>query len=113
MASQRPNPPFDEARLGAEDFRILRDVVNAHCGIDLTVDQRASVERRLRERLTLLGLESFTEYVRLLRADPFAKAELEEATECLTTNETYFCREEYQLRAFREEVVPLLAKQAA
>ena len=113
MASQRPVlSPLDEPRLGPEDFRVLRDVVNAHCGLDLAPDQRSSVERRLRERLSILGLDSFGEYVRVLRADPTAKAELEEAVECLTTNETYFLREEYQLRAFRDEVIPLLAKQA-
>ena len=123
MGSQRPFPtrtpsgaviasPFDEPRLGPEDFRVLRDVVNAHCGLDLAPDQRSSVERRLRERLSIVGLDSFGEYVRVLRADPAAKGELEEAIECLTTNETYFLREEYQLRAFKDEVIPLLAKQA-
>ena len=42
-----------------------------------------------------------------------ARAELEEAVDLLTTNETYFFREDYQLRAFREEVIPLLARQAS
>ena len=113
MGSQRPLGPFDDPKLGPEDFRVLRDVVNAYCGLDLAPEQRGSVERRLRERLPILGIDSFTEYVRVLRSDPHAKAELEEAVECLTTNETYFRREEYQLRAFKDEVIPMLAKQAA
>lgn len=104
---------FDEPRLGAEDFRVLRDVVNAYCGIDLAPDQRGSVERRLRERVSMAGFDGFSEYVRFLRSDPAARTELEEAIDALTTNETYFFREEYQLRAFREEVIPLLAKQTA
>ena len=103
----------DEPRLGAEDFRVLRDVVNAYCGIDLAPDQRSSVERRLRDRVSIAGFENFAEYIRFLRSDPGARAELEEAVDALTTNETYFFREDYQLRAFREEVVPILAKQAA
>ncbi|GAC1353060.1 MAG: protein-glutamate O-methyltransferase CheR [Polyangiales bacterium] len=102
----------EASRLGAEDFRVLRDVVNGYCGIDLGPDQRATVERRLRERLSLSGVESFTEYVRMLRSDSHSKAELEEAVDALTTNETYFFREQYQLRAFKEEVVPLLSKAA-
>jgi chemotaxis protein methyltransferase CheR len=119
---QRPPPPFGEPRLGAEEFRVLRDVVNEYCGIELAPDQRSSVERRLRERLSLAGLDSFSEYVRLLRTDPMAKGlrirgegmtELEEAVDCLTTNETYFLREEYQLRAFKDEIVPMLVRQAA
>lgn len=112
-AIRRAFGALDEPRLGAEDFRVLRDVVNAYCGIDLAPDQRASVERRLRDRLSIAGLDTFSEYVRFLRSDPAARAELEEAVDALTTNETYFFREEYQLRAFKDEVIPLLAKQAA
>ncbi len=103
----------EEAHLGPEDFRVLRDLINAYCGLELPPDQRASVERRLRERLAILGIDEFGEYVRLLRSDPLGRAEIEEAVDCLTTNETYFFRESYQLRAFRDEIIPLLAKQAA
>ncbi len=107
--------PFlpEEAHLAPEDFRALRELVNGYCGLDLLPDQRASVERRLRERLAILGIEEFGEYVRLLRGDPLGKGELEEAIDCLTTNETYFFREAYQLRAFRDEIIPMLARQAA
>ena len=38
--------------------------------------------------------------------------ELENAVEVLTTNETYFFREEYQLRAFRDEILPQLKDRA-
>lgn len=119
MASNRPGaPPFPprfgevEPRLGLDDFRVLRDVVNAYCGLELTSDQRSSVERRLRDRVSILGCETFAEYVRVLRSDPSARGELEEAIDALTTNETYFFREEYQLRAFRDEVIPLLVQKA-
>ncbi|MGZ3418217.1 MAG: CheR family methyltransferase [Polyangiales bacterium] len=118
MASKAPGtaPPtrfgLEDARLGVDDFRVLRDVVNTYCGLELMADQRASVERRLRDRLSILGYDNFSEYVRFLRSDPSAKGELDEAVDALTTNETYFFREEYQLRAFREEVIPLLARQA-
>ena len=83
-ASNKPGsaPPghrfgaLDEPRLGAEDFRVLRDVVNAYCGIDLAPDQRSSVERRLRDRVSISGYENFAEYVRFLRAssDPAARS---------------------------------------
>lgn len=122
MPSGRGSREPEEPQLGPEDFRVLRDAVSGFCGLELSLEQRASVERRLRERLMLLGLDSFTEYVRLLRDEPQprggrslgdATTELDEAVECLTTHETYFNREAYQLRAFREEVIPMLAKQAA
>jgi len=102
-----------EPSLSVEDYQALRDIVATTAGLDLPTEQRTSVQRRLRDRLTLLGIESFTEYVRMLRYDPGGRAELEEAVDALTTNETYFQREAYQLRAFRDEGLPLLAEQAA
>ncbi|MFI5299476.1 MAG: CheR family methyltransferase [Polyangiales bacterium] len=105
----------EEAHLSSAEFKLIRDRVSHHCGVDLPTDQRTSVERRLRERLAALGLEgdsAFRDYVRLLQAEATGRTELDEAVELLTTNETYFFREDYQLRAFREEVVPMLARQA-
>jgi chemotaxis protein methyltransferase CheR len=66
------------------------------------------MERRLRERLAALGLGSFNEYYQLLRYDERGRAELEEALDLVTINETYFLREAYQLRAFKDEVLPAL-----
>jgi chemotaxis protein methyltransferase CheR len=114
VTSRRLRPSAEAAGvLDADDFRVLRALVNGYCGIDLTVDQRAGVERRLRDRVSILGIDSFSEYVRLLRTDPKGRGELDEAVEALTTNETYFFREDYQLRAFKDEVIPLLAQQAS
>jgi chemotaxis protein methyltransferase CheR len=92
--------------LSLQDFRLLRDLVNQFCGIYFADDSAYIVERRLRERLRDLGLESFDEYYRYLQYHPRAQAELEAAAEVLTTNETYFFREAYQLRAFTEEILP-------
>lgn len=91
-----------------EDFRLLRDLINAFCGIHFGDDARYVVERRLRDRLSALGYEDFSQYYHHLRYHPEARAELERAVDALTTNETYFFREEYQLRGFAQEVLPAL-----
>jgi chemotaxis protein methyltransferase CheR len=96
-----------------DEFRLLRDLFNAHAGIYFGDDAQYILERRLRERLTALGVKGFGEYYQFLRLSTEAKAELEEALDLLTTNETYFFREDYQLRAFRDEVLPRLASEAA
>lgn len=96
-----------------EDFRLLRDAISARTGITFGNDARATLERRLRERVLVLGLSSFAEYYEFLRFSPRATAEWDEAVELITTNETYFFREDFQLRAFKNEVVPLLVTQAA
>ncbi|HSN83198.1 MAG TPA: protein-glutamate O-methyltransferase CheR [Polyangiales bacterium] len=98
--------------LGLQDFRLLRDLVNRFCGIYFADDSAYIVERRLRERLRDLGIETFEEYYRYLQYHPRAEAELEAAAEVLTTNETYFFREAYQLRAFSDEILPAVRARA-
>ena len=99
-------------RLRLQDFRLLRDLVNQFCGIYFADDSAYIVERRLRERLRDLGIETFEEYYRYLQYHPKAQAELEAAAEVLTTNETYFFREAYQLRAFTDEILPVVRARA-
>jgi chemotaxis protein methyltransferase CheR len=93
-----------------EEFRLLRDVIQAHCGLWFRDSAQYLLERRLAPRLQTLGLGSFSAYHRFLRFDPGREAELDEATDVLTTNETYFFREPYQLRAFAREILPALAE---
>ena len=99
-----------EMRLELEVFRLVRDQVARVSGIAFADDQMYLVERRLRDRVLALGLGSFEDYWQYLRYDPRAAAELEEAIEALTLNETYFFREDYQLRSFRDEVLPEVAQ---
>lgn len=98
--------------LELSDFRLLRDFINRFCGIYFADDSAYIVERRLRERLRDLGVGDFAEYYRYLQYHPKAEKELEAAAEVLTTNETYFFREAYQLRAFTDEILPAVRSQA-
>ena len=98
--------------LSLKEFRLLRDLVNQFCGIYFADDSAYIVERRLRERLRDLGIEDFAEYYRYLQYHPKAQSELEAAAEVLTTNETYFFREAYQLRAFTDEILPVVRGRA-
>jgi chemotaxis protein methyltransferase CheR len=70
-------------------------------------------DRRLGERVEALGLRSFNDYYKYIRFNARGPVELEEAIERLTTKETYFFRQEYQLRAFASELLPRLALQNA
>ena len=102
----------DDVGLKPDEFRMFRDLISQRTGISFGPEARFSLERRLRERLAVLNLPTFAEYYHYLRFHPHATAEWDEAIELLTTNETYFFREAYALRAFREEVLPMLASQA-
>ncbi len=100
-----------EARLKPEEFRLLRDLFCSRIGVHFSLESRFIVERRLRERLGALGLTTFAEYYQYLRFAPGAPAEWDEAIDLVTTNETYFCREDYQLRSFKNELLPMLVEQ--
>jgi len=91
------------------EARQITEVFRAEAGLSFAEDAAFVLERRLRERLTALGIPTFAAYAELLRrGTPEAAREIEEALELVTTHETYFFREEYQLRAFRTEVLPRL-----
>ncbi len=95
---------FDQGpTMSRAEFRLLRDMVESHCGLNFEEDTQFVMERKLRSRLEALGLDDFSTYYELLRENP---AEMDQAVEVLTTNETYFFREYYQLEAFAKQVVP-------
>ena len=102
-------PAEPEFPMSTEEFRLIRDLINEYCGIFFADDVKFVVHRRLAPRLHALGLRSFSEYYRHLRYDPGRRAEYEEIVERITTNETYFFREAYQLDAFRDEILPEVA----
>jgi chemotaxis protein methyltransferase CheR len=109
----RRTPPFgDVVALKPDEFRLLRDLFAARTGLHFGPEARFSLERRLRERLMVLKLSSFAEYHHYLRFGMHAAEEWDEAIDLLTTNETYFFREDRQLRAFQNEVLPMLHAQA-
>lgn len=93
-------------RLSLGEFRLLRELINRFSGMEFSDDTRYLFERRLRPRVRQVGLEDFTQYYHHLLYDPHAKAEIENAVDVLVTNETYFFREDYQLRGFCREILP-------
>jgi chemotaxis protein methyltransferase CheR len=109
----RRSPSFgDGTPLKPDEFRLLRDLFASRAGLEFGPELRFAVERRLRERLTVLNLSSYAEYHHYLRFGANAASEWDEAIDLLTTNETYFFREERQLRAFQNELLPMFHTQA-
>ena len=72
-------------RLTPEEFRLLRDMINVHCGLHFDDSGLYLFERRLAERVAALELSSFDEYYKYLRFNANGRRELEEAIESLTT----------------------------
>lgn len=92
--------------LDHEEFRLLRDFIYHYCGLFFSDESKYLLEKRLNKRLADLRLNSFRDYYYQLRYGQDREAELASAIDLLTTNETYFFREDFQLKTFTEEVLP-------
>jgi chemotaxis protein methyltransferase CheR len=99
-----------EIPMSADEFRLLRDFVYQHCGLNFTEDSKYLLVKRLGKRLQLHNLKTFKDYYYFLRYNPNKDQELTEVIDQLTTNETYFFREDFQLRTFVEDVLPEVRK---
>lgn len=93
-----------------DEFRIIRDSIYSHCGIFFDDDSKYLLEKRLARRLSALSLNNFREYYHFLKYDRNKDQEMMDIMDVLTTNETYFFRESFQLSAFTDEVVPELIR---
>ena len=94
------------------ETELLVELIEHHTGIALSVNPETFIQRRLSPRLDALGLNRFLEYCDYLASGTkVANEELVEMIESITTHETYFFREQYQLDALSEVILPeLLAR---
>ncbi|MCK9522370.1 MAG: protein-glutamate O-methyltransferase CheR [Proteobacteria bacterium] len=101
--------PHDPAQLLSDaQFQCIRQLINQRFGIAFGDDERFMVASRLGERLRDLRCDTFAAYCERLTCPETSGEELDRAVEFLTTNETYFFREAYQLRAFCDDILPEL-----
>jgi len=63
------------------------------------------IEKRISRRVKGNHVKDFRDYYRFIRYDKNAEQELPAIMDILTVNETYFFREQNQLRAFSEEIL--------
>lgn len=97
-----------EQQLTEEEFRLIRDLIYNHCGLYFDSDSKYLLDRRLLARLEHHKLAGFKEYYHFLKYDRKKDEEIADIMDILTTNETYFFRESFQLKAFTQEILPEL-----
>jgi chemotaxis protein methyltransferase CheR len=91
--------------LGEDVFRLIRDLVKDHCGLYFDDASRYLIERRLSRRVRNHHLDTFRDYYRFMLYNRNSEEELTAIIDILTVNETYFFREQNQLKAFSEEIL--------
>lgn len=95
----------DLVPLHEDEFRLLRDLIRERYGIFFDDGSLFLLQRRLSRRVALHHLNDFRGYYRLLLYDKKREEELAAAIDLLTVNETFFFREQNQLKAFSEEIL--------
>ena len=91
--------------LSEDVFRLIRDIVKDYCGLYFDDSSRYLIEKRLSRRVRSHHLNDFRDYYRFIRYDKNTEEELSAIMDILTVNETYFFREQNQLKAFSEEIL--------
>lgn len=89
--------------LTEEEFRRLCDFLYRRTGMIFTEGKRYYVQRRVTERIAATGATSFASYFARLRSD--VGGEVEQFINAFTVNETYFYREDHQLRCLTADLL--------
>jgi chemotaxis protein methyltransferase CheR len=94
------------------DYQFIRDIVYRHSRINLGPDKQELVSARLGKRLRATGRSTVEDYCALLRG-PEGEEELGHLIDVISTNHTYFFREEGHFQALREVILPDLERRQA
>jgi chemotaxis protein methyltransferase CheR len=94
------------------EFDFIRQLVYEHSRISLSADKRELVSARLGKRLRAQQMTSMDEYCDLLRRDD-SHDELSHLIDAISTNHTFFFRENAHFEFVRDRIVPeMLARRS-
>jgi chemotaxis protein methyltransferase CheR len=88
-----------------KEFQLFQKLIEDRLGIFLPAQKKALLSSRLCKRLQACELKSFTEYYHFINSAQ-GRQELCKALELITTNETYFFREQKHFDYLRESILP-------
>ena len=95
----------ESAAITDEDFLKFKEYFYRRTGISFEKSKRYFVDKRLVERIEATGTGSFRGYFTMLRFQASGD-ELQQLTNIMTVNETYFLREEYQFKCLVDSILP-------
>ncbi len=93
-----------EAHVSPTDFARLREILYGVTGIVFEDAKYEYLRRRVQQRIAATHTRDFRSYLSLLQG-PSRDAELQSFVNLVTVNETYFFREEYQLRCIARSML--------
>ena len=96
--------------INPEQFRFFSDMVRQTSGISLQKGKEYLLESRLNELARVLGLRNIDDLYRKTKFQSNPKLK-EQIVEAMTTNETYFFRDQHPFDALKAHVLPELIEQ--
>lgn len=96
-------------RLTDEEFDKFAKLIHEESGIFMKPTKITLLSNRLRKRLQSLKLTSFSDYYDFLLKQSDRSREIEELLDVVSTNETYFFRNERHFDALLEKMLPDIA----
>jgi chemotaxis protein methyltransferase CheR len=97
---------FSRIELTGKDFKRLASFIHDRLGIKVPDFKRSMLESRLRKRLNVLGMKTYTQYCDFLFSGQGLDQELTEFTDVITTNKTDFFREPHHFKYIQEKALP-------
>lgn len=95
-----------------QEMLLFQQLFREHIGLYLPFSKKALLCSRLSRRLGELSLSSLKEYHSLI-SRPQEEAERQRAIDLITTNETYFFREQKHFDALRDDILPEIGRRHA
>lgn len=96
--------------LNMETFASLRNLIYEQTGIRFQDEKRCVLEGQLQVRVKERNCASYEEYYNLLKFDAWRDRELAALYNLVTTSETYFYRDQPQIEAFINSILPDVMK---
>src|SRR5271165_5342723 len=95
-----------------EEFKRFCGLIYRVAGIRIADTKRVLVANRVRRRLRATGIKSFSEYYTFLTS-PAGSGEMPQFLDAITTNETYFYRDNQHYAWLGETFLPEIAQEGA
>jgi chemotaxis protein methyltransferase CheR len=96
----------NDAALTPAELARFCEYLYRRTGMSFGEAKRYYIDRRVAERMSATGQETFANYFAKLRSEP---RELEAVVNAFTVNETYFYREAHQLLCLANDILPEVA----
>ena len=114
LRTKRPGlpPPFVDKKMTLQakesEFRLLRDIIEARCGIFLGDEKKYLIENRLTDLVEQSKCKSFGDFYLRVKSSPPSADLWNAVVDAMTTNETLWLRDQHPFTILREQLLPKL-----